>query len=222
MVSVATSIGWATKTWNFFTGCSPISSGCAHCWARGFIDRGIVRYDFTPQFHPERLVQPQQWKRPQRVGVCLMSDFFHRGHSDAERDLGIAAMDMAPQHWYLLLTKRSITMRDFFSERPAPPSHLAVGVSVEDVGYVSRITDLRAVAAACRFISYEPALGPIAGLDLSGIQWVLAGPESGPAARAADPLWFADLREQCAAEGVAYFDKRVGYEHWREFPEVAP
>jgi len=74
VVSVATSIGWATKTWNFFTGCSPISSGCAHCWARGFIDRGIVRYDFTPQFHPERLVQPQQWKRPQRVGVCLMSD----------------------------------------------------------------------------------------------------------------------------------------------------
>jgi len=73
-----------------------------------------------------------------------------------------------------------------------------------------RVDDLRTVPAAVRFLSCEPLLGPVDGLDLTGIGWVIAGGESGPAARAMDPAWVTDLRDACLTAGVPFFFKQWG------------
>jgi protein gp37 len=85
-----------------------------------------------------------------------------------------------------------------------------MGVSVEDMQVVDRVNDLRGVPAAVRFLSCEPLLGPLPAVDLDGIGWVIAGGESGPNARPMKSAWVEDLRDQCAAAGVAFFFKQWG------------
>jgi protein gp37 len=85
-----------------------------------------------------------------------------------------------------------------------------MGVSVENGDCVGRIDDLRACAAHTRFLSLEPLLGPLPGLGLAGIDWVIVGGESGPGARPMRPEWVVDLRDQCAAAGVPFFFKQWG------------
>jgi protein gp37 len=85
-----------------------------------------------------------------------------------------------------------------------------MGVSVEDEKYRYRIDDLRKTRAHIKFLSLEPLLGPLSKLDLSGIDWVIVGGESGPGARAVDIEWITEIRHQCAASGVAFFFKQWG------------
>jgi len=108
------------------------------------------------------------------------------------------------------------------------------GVSVEDASKRSRIRHLRETPAGVRFLSIEPLIGPMRKLDLTGIDWVIVGGESGPGARRMDPDWVRDIRDQCYASGVAFFFKQWGGprpksggreldgREWSDFPKPAP
>ncbi|HET9897807.1 MAG TPA: DUF5131 family protein [Streptosporangiaceae bacterium] len=114
-----------------------------------------------------------------------------------------------PQHTYQVLTKRSSRLPRIADKLDWPPN-LWMGVSVEDASAISRVDDLRATPARMRFLSCEPLLGPLPGLDLSGIGWVIAGGESGPGYRPVHPVWVAAIRDLCAAQNVPFFFKQWG------------
>jgi protein gp37 len=84
-----------------------------------------------------------------------------------------------------------------------------MGVSVENQDYYYRIDHLRRTSASVKFLSIEPMLGPLDDLDLSGIDWVIVGGESGPGARPMNPLWVASVRDQCLSTGVPFFFKQL-------------
>lgn len=138
-----------------------------------------------------------------------MSDLFH---PDVPIDFirrVFEVMSETPQHTYQVLTKRSKRLASV-STKLDWPSNVWMGVSIETDRYAFRLDHLRAVDAAVRFVSAEPLLGPLPGLDLAGIDWLIAGGESGPGARPMDEDWVLGLRDQCAAAGVAFFFKQWG------------
>jgi len=118
-------------------------------------------------------------------------------------------MVATPQHTYQLLTKRPIRLARMAHRLPWP-SNIWMGVSVEDAARSWRLDRLRQVPAAVRFVSAEPMLGSLAGVDLSGLDWVIAGGESGHGARPMDPVWVEELQDRCAGVGVAFFFKQWG------------
>jgi protein gp37 len=85
-----------------------------------------------------------------------------------------------------------------------------MGVSVESADYVDRIDMLRDTSARVKFLSLEPLLGPLPALNLSGIDWVIVGGESGPGARPVDPAWVRDLRDQCNDQNIPFHFKQWG------------
>ena len=85
-----------------------------------------------------------------------------------------------------------------------------IGVSIEGDRYAFRARHLADVPAAVRFLSCEPLLGPLPSLDVGGVDWVIAGGESGKHARPMDLEWVRDLRDRCSAAGVAFFVKQLG------------
>jgi protein gp37 len=215
----ATAIEWTDATWNPVTGCTKISSGCDHCYAERFAERfrGTAGHAFENGFdltiRPERVDQPLRWRSPRMIFVNSMSDLFHK---DIPRDF-IArvceTMERANWHTFQVLTKRSSLMRDFLQKRygsTRAPRHIWFGVSVEDGKRKSRIRHLQESPAGVRFLSIEPLIGPIGKLDLTGIDWVIAGGESGPQARPMRLEWARDVRDQCRGRGVAFFFKQWG------------
>jgi protein gp37 len=144
-------------------------------------------------------------------------------------------MEQANWHTFQVLTKRSSLMRDYLLRRYGPdrgPIHIWCGVSVEDAQAKSRIRHLRDAPAGLRFLSIEPLISPLGTIDLTGIDWVIAGGESGPRARKLQPQWVREVREQCKAAGTAFFFKQWGGlrpksggrsldgQEWSEYPIV--
>lgn len=209
------SIQWTEATWNPVTGCDKVSPGCAHCYAETFAERfrGVGGHPYEQGFDlklwPDRLNLPLQWKRPRRIFVNSMSDLFHEDVPDTFIREVFAVMERATWHTFQILTKRHRRLGGLARELPWPPN-VWIGVSVENRRYVNRADSLRTVPASVRFISAEPLLGPLEGLDLSGLQWVIAGGESGPSARPMHPRWAIDLRDQCRSSGVPFFFKQWG------------
>ena len=208
-------IEWTEATWNPVTGCSKVSPGCAHCYAETFAERwrGIPEHPYEQGFDlrlwPERLEVPLRWKRPRVVFVNSMSDLFHE---DIPEDFVADVFDVmvrAPRHTFQILTKRHERLAELAPSLPWP-SNVWMGVTIENRRFVHRADYLREVPAAVRFISAEPLLGPLQGLDLQGIDWLIAGGESGPRHRRIDPTWATELRDGCLAEGVAFFFKQWG------------
>src|SRR5262249_2045088 len=146
--------------------------------------------------HPAALSIPRRWREPRVIFVNSMSDLFHAKVPLAFVREGVAGIADTPQHTYPLLTKRAHRLRRL-GDRLAWPPHLWMGVSVEDADNLDRVEDLRQVPAAVRFLSCEPLLGPLDGIDLAGIGWVIAGGESGPDARPPNPVWIRHLRDVC-------------------------
>jgi protein gp37 len=207
---MATGIEWTNETWNPTTGCNKVSPGCAHCYAeemtRRFPHAWPEGFAFT--LKPERLQQPLKWRKPKRVFVNSMSDLFHKEMPLDYLKQIFAVMESTPRHSYQVLTKRAERLAELAPGLPWP-DNVWMGVSVESQDYTSRIDFLRMVPAAVRFLSCEPLLGPLE-LDLSGIHWVIVGGESGLKHRPIDPAWVRSIRDQCQAQGVAFFFKQWG------------
>lgn len=206
-------IAWTESTWNPVTGCTKISAGCHNCYAATMAGRlkamGQDKYanGFEVTVHPDCLDEPRHWTRPQMVFVCSMADLFHDDVRDEFIKSVFAVMAETPQHTYQVLTKRSGRLASLAPELTFAPN-IWVGVTIENNDYVHRADDLRQVPAAVRFISAEPLLGPLADLDLTGIDQVIVGGESGKGWRRMDPDWARDLRDRCVDEGVAFFFKQ--------------
>ncbi len=205
-----TSISWAERTINPWTGCWKTSAGCAHCYA----ERMSLRQNWseTPwaraniannlRYHPERL-QELCTKRPSRWFVCSMSDFMLEEVPHTWRKEALQAMRDNPQHTYIILTKRPQDAR--FIDWP---DSVWFGVSVENRREMWRIDVLRQVEAKVRWISFEPLLEDLGMVDLSGVHWAVVGGESGPSYRPMDHAWARGIRDQCAEQGVAFYFKQ--------------
>lgn len=211
----SSSIEWTDATWNPVTGCTEVSPGCDHCYARTFANRWIgieghpYQQGFALTLWPERLGQPLAWKRPMRVFVNSMSDLFHAAVPEAFiRDV-FDIMLRASHHQFQILTKRADRLERVARRMTIPPN-VWLGVSVETPTYYSRINHLRRVDAPVRFLSCEPLLAPLDALPLKGIDWVIVGGESGAGARPMDTSWVRSIRDQCLAEKKAFFFKQWG------------
>lgn len=212
-------IEWTDATWNPVTGCTKIGPGCDNCYAERFAERWRdtaghpYEQGFDLRLWPDRIAQPLAWRRPRKIFVNSMSDLFHKSIPREFIDRVFAAMEAAHWHVYQILSKRSSLMRDYLRDRygllPVPP-HIWPGVSVEDADRAGRIGHLLDVDSEARFVSFEPLLGPVGELDLSGIAWAIVGGESGPAARPMDGAWATAIRQMCERDGVAFFFKQWG------------
>jgi protein gp37 len=152
---------------------------------------------------------PFRWKQSRLVFVNSMSDLFHDDVPENFIRSVFQVMQETPRHTYQVLTKRSKRLLRL-APRLEWPANVWMGVSVENAHYRFRIDHLREVDAEVRFISAEPLLGPLGAVDLTGIDWVIAGGESGPRARPMDIAWGRELRDQCATAGVSFFFKQWG------------
>lgn len=183
--------------------------------------------------HPLALGEPLRWRTPRTVFVNSMSDLFHARVPREFLARVWAVMAATPQHQYLILTKRPERMARivgdeadggkalleattdeataqtlFNAEWPLP--NVEIGTSVELDKYVYRADSLRRTAAAVRFLSLEPLLGPLPSLDLTGIDQVILGGESGPGSRAMDLGWVRELIAMARDAGTAIFVKQLG------------
>jgi len=208
-------IEWIGATWNPSTGCDALSPGCDNCYAERLTRRlkamGQKKYSngFELTLHNDTLQLPLHWKEPQMIFVNSMSDLFHH---DVPLDFiqrVFATMRSASWHQFQVLTKRSGRLQGL-ADQIDWPANVWMGVSVESKDYVKRIDHLRATGARTKFVSLEPLLGPLEGLDLKRIDWAIVGGESGPGARPMSPDWVKSIRNQCDQSGVAFFFKQWG------------
>ena len=226
MSSAKTAIEWTSATWNVMTGCTQISAGCDHCYAKTLAERKlrqvylsrspvkdtpVNRTDpFAPRFWENRLDQPLRWKSPMRIFVNSMSDVFHAHFSLEQIRRVFEVMHEAHWHQFQVLTKRPERAVRLADELPWG-SNVWLGTSIEDIHVARRADALRQVSqAAVRFISAEPLLGSLAELNLESIDWVIGGGESGTGFRACDPRWARELRDRCVKQGIAFFWKQWG------------
>jgi protein gp37 len=238
----STAIEWTDATWNPVTGCTKISAGCDHCYAERFAERfrdtpgHPFEMGFDLTLRPERLDQPLRWRISRMIFVNSMSDLFHKEIPQEFLGRVFDTMESARWHTFQVLTKRSSRMRDVLQRRYSKgrgPPHVWFGVSVEDGSRKSRIRHLQETPAGVRFLSIEPLIGPIGGLDLTGIDWVIVGGESGPGARPIESSWVREVRDQCITNDVAFFFKQWGGlrpksggreldgHEWSQFPRAA-
>jgi protein gp37 len=218
-MAAITQIEWTDATWNPVTGCSKITRGCDFCYAERFSERfrGVTKHPFENGFdltlRPERLRQPQTWRQPKRIFVNSMSDLFHKGVPTRFVDAVFDTMEAADWHTFQVLTKRSSLMARYLRGRYGSglaPSHIWLGVSVEDRQNAVRVKHLRAAQASVKFVSFEPLIGPVGQIELTGIDWAIVGGESGPRARPMHEAWAIELRDQCRRAKVAFFFKQWG------------
>lgn len=217
-------IEWTEATWNPTTGCDRISAGCDHCYALALAKRlkamGSEKYQndgdsrtsgpgFGITIHPEALKLPYRWRSPRVVFVNSMSDLFHARVPVAFVRQVFAVMADTPQHTYQVLTKRARRLARLAPTLPWPPN-VWMGISVEDNGTLDRVADLVSTPAAVKFLSCEPLLGPLNGLDVSSVDWVIAGGESGPRHRPIKADWVRALRDECVHADVPFFFKQWG------------
>ena len=208
-------IEWTESTWNPVTGCTKISPGCKHCYAKRMAERlramGQANYvnGFELALQPHMLEIPLQWKKPQTVFVNSMSDLFHEDVLIGYIRRVFDVMARANWHRFQVLTKRASRLAEL-SPRLVWAPNVWMGVSVENAKYVYRIDELRSAGSSVKFLSLEPLLGPMSDLDLHGIDWVIVGGESGPGARLVNPRWVTDLRDQCERANVPFFFKQWG------------
>jgi protein gp37 len=216
-------IEWTDATWNPVTGCSKVSPGCAHCYAERLSLRfGQSVLPWTPQnaesnviLHPERLAVPLSWRAPRRVFVNSMSDLWHELVPDEYIGSVFETMKAVPRHQFQILTKRPERMIEWFEGAgrawgQSPLANVWLGVSIENDRWTGRADVLRRTPAVIRFISAEPLLGALPSLDLTQIDWIIVGGESGIGARPVNADWVRDLRDRSTATTTAFFFKQWG------------
>ncbi|MDE0102167.1 MAG: phage Gp37/Gp68 family protein [Bryobacterales bacterium] len=211
----ASRIEWTERTWNPVTGCTKISEGCKHCYAERMSRRlrlmGLQKYkrEFQLAVHPATLVDPFKWKKPSLVFVNSMSDLFHKRVPDHFILSVFDTMNRTDRHTYQILTKRPERAVSLDPELHWT-SNIWLGTSIESERWLQRADILRGSSASVKFLSLEPLLGPLSGLSLDGIDWVIVGGESGPGARPMNPDWVREIRSNCIENGVPFFFKQWG------------
>ncbi len=223
-MSDGTGIEWTEATWNPTTGCDRVSAGCDNCYALTLARRlkamGNPKYQndgdprtsgpgFALTPHLDQLSLPHRWKSPRVIFVNSMSDLFHPEVPDEFIEDVFRVMADTPRHTYQVLTKRSKRLAALGAQL-LWPDNVWMGVSVESDQYCFRVRHLRSVPATVRFISAEPLLGPLDSIDLDGIDWLIAGGESGHHARPMHPRWVLELRDKCVGADVPFFFKQWG------------
>lgn len=214
-MAVNSGIEWTESTWNPVTGCSEISAGCKNCYAKRMalrlqaMGQPNYRNGFRVTCHPKMLDLPLCWKKPQMIFVNSMSDIFHELVPEEFIFEISDTMNKASRHQFQILTKRAERLSEL-----APslrwPENIWMGVTVESAEYKERIDYLRYTSAHIKFLSLEPLLDDLGRLDLSGIDWVIVGGESGPGARPVNIDWIRNIREQCISQDVPFFFKQWG------------
>lgn len=224
-------IEWTDSTWNPVTGCTPVSSGCDHCYARTLAegrlrdqysrqlpvvrDEAHTNDPFAVRIWQDRLHQPEKWADPRVIFVNSMSDLFHAEIPSTFVRSVFEVMLKADHHTYQVLTKRPSRANRFVQDNMdlfhfgLVPGHIWIGTSVENQEAAYRVRHLCQIPAEVRFLSCEPLLGPLE-LDLTGVHWVIAGGESGAGARPMEPAWARGVRDQCVADHVPFFFKQWG------------
>ena len=208
-------IEWTDKSWNPITGCTKFSNGCLHCYAESMAKRllamGIEKYNngFSITLHSECLNEPLKWKKRHNIFVCSMSDIFHEDVPFDFIDKIFETITATPQHNYQILTKRAERMAEYFKGKEIP-KNVWLGVTVESIDYKNRIDFLRVLDAHIKFISCEPLLSDLGFIDLSNIDWVIVGGESGPNARPMKEGWVLNIKKQVDEHGIAFFFKQWG------------
>lgn len=232
-----TTIEWSEKVWNVTTGCSKVSAGCRNCYAERHSKRlqknplfDKYRNGFDPTFHDYVLDYPNHWRKPRLVFVNSMSDLFHEEFSNEQIKRVFEVIANRSQHQFQILTKRSERLVEA-NNWLEWPDNAWVGVSVENDSVTYRIDHLRQCNAKVKWLSIEPLIGPINNLDLTVIDWVVVGGESGPHSRPIDKQWVRDIRDNCIAHSVPFFFKQWGGRNkkqagrlldgrtWDEFPK---
>jgi protein gp37 len=254
-----TKIEWATDTINPLVGCSKISEACRNCYAEKMAYRlkcmGNPTYQnivdengWTRKFKIDwsQLDKPLKWKKPRRIFIGSMTDFFHE-RIDVDSNFYDRVMNRimrCQNHVFMMLTKRVDKMAWVFKNmfNNELPNNLWIGATLENQDYDHRIATLLSIPAAVRFVSVEPMLSSVGfsyhqlGLCEKGspcgdhgyISWVIAGAETGPGKRRMDLNWARSLRDQCNAAGVPFFFKKdsngshlLDGKAWEQFPEGA-
>jgi protein gp37 len=230
----STGIVWTEVTWNPMSGCEEVTEGCKYCYAKTLAEqkRGTAAFPngFDLTIRPHKLREPLKLKHPSLIFVNSMSDLFWDAIPESYRDQIVDVMESTPQHQYQVLTKRPDAMLAYSKRRRLPPNVWA-GTTIESDRLTGRADVLRDVRADLRFISAEPLLSPLHSLNLSGIDWLISGGESGshlwddttrarrgmaePGKNGWTPIatrmdWVRDLRDRCTAQGVAFFHKQWG------------
>jgi protein gp37 len=208
-------IEWTHSSWNPVTGCSRVSEGCRHCYAERMAKRlqgmGVAKYangfEVTP--HPDVLEDPLKWKKPRLIFVNPMSDLFHEKIPVAYLRQIFDVMRRADWHVFQILTKRTERLAKM-SPRIDWPPNVWMGVTVESARFTHRIDLLRSTGAAIKWLSMEPLLSAVPDINLTGIDWIVVGGESGPGARLMKKEWVVDIQRQCREQNVHFFFKQWG------------
>lgn len=219
-MATKTKIEWTDATWNPVRGCTKVSPGCKHCYAETFAERfrGVRGHPYERGFDlrlvPEKLLEPFTWTKSSMVFVNSMSDLFHENVPDEYIVRVVRVMMEANWHTYQVLTKRSERLMRLLNNKlrfAASSQHIWWGVSVEDKKYGKpRIEHIRQTPAEIKFLSVEPLLEDLEFVDLSDIDWVIVGGESGPGARPMEEQWVHNLLRYCRQFEVPFFFKQWG------------
>jgi protein gp37 len=223
-----TQIEWTDATWNPVAGCTIVSAGCTNCYAMEMARRlqamDVAKYKGLTRRSGKRTIWngvvrednsaldiPLRWKKPKKIFVNSMSDLFHEGVSDAFILKVWKVMRATPRHHYQILTKRPERMSALISEKIADVlPNVWLGTSIENAEVSGRINHLRTIPAAIRFISFEPLIGSVGEIDLTGVHWAIVGGESGRSARPIREEWIDEIFEQCSLQDTAFFFKQWG------------
>jgi len=237
-MAVNSMIEWTEATWNPVTGCTKVSSGCKNCYAERMAYRlqamGQPNYKngFKLTLHEDSLEIPLHWKKPKMIFVNSMSDLFHNDVPFEFIQQAFEIMGNANWHTFQVLTKRSGRLREI-SSKLKWAENIWMGVSIENDDNRKRLHDLASCHSNVKFLSLEPLLEPLPNLDLTDIDWVIVGGESGPGAREMKEEWVTDIRNQCVKADVPFFFKQWGGVRkkkngrllegfiWNQIPEVA-
>ena len=208
-------IEWTDKTWNPITGCSKKSTGCLNCYAEVMSRRlkamGQAKYSngFKVTLHEQCLDEPLTWRGAHNIFVCSMSDIFHEEVPFDFVDKMFDIIKRTPRHRYQIFTKRAERMAEYFATRSIP-ENVWLGVTVEAQSSRFRIDRLRNLSASVKFLSCEPLVEDLGEIDLTGIDWVIVGGESGPKARPMQESWALNIRRQVEEQGARFFFKQWG------------
>jgi len=233
------SIEWTELTWNPVTGCTKVSQGCKYCYAEVMAKRlkamGVEKYKdgFKVRTHPDTLNEPYKWKKSRVVFVNSMSDLFHPEVPIEFIQDVFRVMNENPRHVFQILTKRTELLLEYDQAGLLEwGENIWMGTSVEDNRVKDRIDKLSKTNATTKFLSCEPLIGPLTDMNLSNIDWVIVGGESGYNPRPMESEWVIDIKEQCQTANVPFFFKQWGgrnkkkngrklmQQTWDEMPEM--